>query len=151
MGSGSGEGTEPRPEIPPSHPENPEDSSSFAPLVLNLSLGGFWSYVAGTAYQVALTHRVGGLRIDNYKTTLPLKKGLSSSAAVCVLVARAFSEVYHLSLTTRGEMEYAFLGETTGPSRQGSFEHSTPFVRRIASTILPVRQTRSCELHSTDP
>lgn len=33
-------------------------------------------------------HEVGGLFIDNHTTTLPLKKGLSSSAAVCVL-ARA--------------------------------------------------------------
>ena len=30
--------------------------------------------------------QVGGLRLDNYRTTLPLKKGLSSSAAICVLV-----------------------------------------------------------------
>jgi galactokinase len=46
----------------------------------------FWRYVACVAYLVFLEHEVGGLSIDNYKTTLPVKKGLSSSAAVCVLV-----------------------------------------------------------------
>ena len=59
-----------------------------------------------------LTHyRVGGLEIDNFETDLPLKKGLSSSAAFCVLVARAFDRVYNLRLTVRGEMECAFAGE----------------------------------------
>jgi galactokinase len=48
--------------------------------------GGFWSYVAGTAHKISTEHVVGGLRLDNYRTTLPLKKGLSSSAAICVLV-----------------------------------------------------------------
>lgn len=51
--------------------------------------GGFWSYVAGTAYKIMTEHEVGGLAIDNHTTTLPLKKGLSSSAAVCVLVGPA--------------------------------------------------------------
>ena len=32
-----------------------------------------------------------GININNYRTTLPVKKGLSSSAAICVLVARAFN------------------------------------------------------------
>jgi galactokinase len=34
-----------------------------------------------------------GIMIDNYKTTLPMKKGLSSSAAICVLIATAFNVV----------------------------------------------------------
>ena len=34
-----------------------------------------------------------------------MKKGLSSSAAVTVLVARAFNRVYDIKLTVRGEME----------------------------------------------
>lgn len=48
--------------------------------------GGFWSYAAGTAYWLAVEHEVGGMSIVNDRTTLPLKKGLSSSAAACVLV-----------------------------------------------------------------
>lgn len=52
-------------------------------------------------------------------TTLPLKKGLSSSAALCVLVARAFNRVHALRLTTRGEMQYAYEGERMTPSQVG--------------------------------
>lgn len=56
--------------------------------------GGFFSYAAGVAYKLLTDARIGGIEIHNYKTTLPLKKGLSSSAAVCVLVAKAFNQLY---------------------------------------------------------
>lgn len=92
--------------------------------------GGFWSYAAGVAYRVATDYRVGGLVIDNHNTTLPLKKGLSSSAAYCVLVARAFNRVYDLKMTTRGEMEYAYAGETTTPSRCGRMDQACAFGNR---------------------
>jgi UTP-glucose-1-phosphate uridylyltransferase len=67
--------------------------------------GGFFSYAAGVAYQVLTNYRVRGLRIRNFRTNLPIKKGLSSSAAICVLTARAFNRVYDLRLTVRGEKE----------------------------------------------
>ena len=60
---------------------------------------------------------MGGLLVDNYRTTLPLKKGLSSSAAVCVLLTRAFNRLYGLRLTTRGEMEVAYTAERLTPSQ----------------------------------
>jgi mevalonate kinase len=34
-----------------------------------------------------------GIHIVNYRNDLPMGKGLSSSAAVCVLVAKCFNEV----------------------------------------------------------
>lgn len=49
-----------------------------------------------------------GLEICNYRTTLPMKKGLSSSAAVCVLVASAFDKVFGLGFTQEELMEIAF-------------------------------------------
>lgn len=39
------------------------------------------------------------MTIDNHLTTLPLKKGLSSSAAVCVLMVRALCFAYGLELS----------------------------------------------------
>ncbi len=92
--------------------------------------GGFWSYVAGVAYQVLINYRVRGLVIDNYRTDLPIKKGLSSSAAVCVLAARAFNRVYDLKLTIRGEMELAYQGEITTPSRCGRMDQGCAFGNR---------------------
>lgn len=92
--------------------------------------GGFWSYVAGVAYQALTHHRVEGLAIKNFKTDLPIQKGLSSSAAICVLAARAFNQVYDLKLTTRGEMELAYQGEVTTPSRCGRMDQGCAFGNR---------------------
>mmetsp|Transcript_13250 Transcript_13250/g.31358 ORF Transcript_13250/g.31358 Transcript_13250/m.31358 type:complete len:368 (+) Transcript_13250:8-1111(+) len=89
--------------------------------------GGFWSYAAGVAYQIVVTNEVGGLEVDNYRTTLPLRKGLSSSAALCVLVARAFSKAYKLKYTIRGEMELAYRGEIATPSKCGRMDQCCAF------------------------
>jgi UTP-glucose-1-phosphate uridylyltransferase/mevalonate kinase len=92
--------------------------------------GGFFSEVAGVAYQVLTLYRVRGLEIDNYKTDLPIKKGLSSSAAVCVFVARAFNRIYDLKMTVRGEMEVAYNGEITTPSRCGRLDQGCAYGNR---------------------
>ncbi len=89
--------------------------------------GGFWSYIAGVAYQILTHYHVRGLVIDNYRTDLPVKKGLASSAAVCVLTARAFNRVYDLKMTTRGEMEMAYQGEITTPSRCGRMDQGCAY------------------------
>jgi len=89
--------------------------------------GGFWSYICGVAYQVLTNYRVRGLVINNYRTDLPIKKGLSSSAAVCVLAVRAFNRVYDLKMTVRGEMEHAYQGEITTPSRCGRMDQGCAF------------------------
>ncbi|MEN8182449.1 MAG: hypothetical protein ABFS46_07930, partial [Myxococcota bacterium] len=52
--------------------------------------GGFFSYAAGTALEILARHRVAGLRLE-VRSDLPPGRGLSSSAALCVLVARACS------------------------------------------------------------
>jgi UTP-glucose-1-phosphate uridylyltransferase/mevalonate kinase len=92
--------------------------------------GGFWSYIAGVAYQILTHYHVRGLVIDNYRTDLPVKKGLSSSAAICVLTARAFNRVYDLKMTIRGEMEMAYQGEILTPSRCGRLDQGCAFGNR---------------------
>jgi len=92
--------------------------------------GGFWSYVAGVAYQILTHYHVRGLVINNYKTDLPIRKGLSSSAAICVLTARAFNRIYDLKMTVRGEMELAYQGEITTPSRCGRMDQGCAFGNR---------------------
>ena len=116
-----------------------EDGASVEPfevvmepeaLLAAAQKGGFHSYAAGVAYQVMTHYRVRGLEIENELTDLPVKKGLSSSAAVCVLVARAFNRVYDLKLTIRGEMELAYLGEITTPSRCGRLDQGCAYGNR---------------------
>ena len=99
-------------------------------LLAEAQKGRFFSYAAGVAYQILTHYQVHGLEIDNYLTDLPSKKGLSSSAATCVLVARAFNRIYDLKMTVRGEMEYAYIGEITTPSRCGRMDQGCAYGNR---------------------
>lgn len=93
------------------------------------SEGGFFSYAAGVAAHILEYHNAGGLEIHNYETTLPIQKGLSSSAAFCVLMARAFNLAYDLKLSVRGEMEAAYMGETMTPSQCGRMDQCCAYGR----------------------
>ena len=112
--------------------------------------GGFWSYIAGVAYQVLTNYHVRGLVINNYKTDLPVKKGLSSSAAICVLAARAFNRIYDLKLTVRGEMELAYMGEITTPSRCGRMDQGCAFGNRPVLMIFDGDRLDTIELQVED-
>ena len=87
----------------------------------------FYSYVAGVAYEALVRYGVGGLFVDNYAMNLPLKKGLSSSAAICVLVARAFNRLYNLGLTIEAEMDLAYCGERNTPSQCGRLDQACAY------------------------
>ena len=89
--------------------------------------GGYYSYVAGVAAFMLEYYDVGGVSIDITKVTLPVKKGLSSSAAVCVLLARAFNMLYDLQISIRGEMEAAYRGEIMTPSRCGRLDQACAY------------------------
>lgn len=105
--------------------------------------GGFWSYVAGTALEVFREHpecRAGGLRVDIHSCSLPTKKGLSSSAAVCVLIVRAFAQVYGLKDLTRTEreMELAYRGEALRtPSKCGAMDQACAYGERVVLLRFP--------------
>jgi galactokinase len=92
--------------------------------------GGFWSYAAGVAAVVRERWDVGGLRLRIVRNDLPLAKGLSSSAAVCVLVARAFARTWGLDVDVRGEMRLAYAGERRAGSACGLMDQVCAFGRR---------------------
>ncbi|MEA5574562.1 GHMP kinase [Calothrix sp. UHCC 0171] len=116
-------------------------------LLVEAKKDSFFSYAAGVAYQFLTYFQVGGLEIDNYWTDLPIQKGLSSSAAICVLVARAFNQVYDLKLTLRGEMEFAYLGEITTPSQCGRMDQGCAYGNRPIAMIFDGDRTDIMELH----
>lgn len=107
-----------------------EVALDVAELTASASSGTFFSYVMGTCAAVlstlspstTTTILSSGLRINNYRTTLPMKKGLSSSAAVCVLVVEAFNAVFELNLKLAAVMELAYKGEMLTPSRCGRMD-----------------------------
>lgn len=92
--------------------------------------GGFFAYVAGTvaaiieAYDLAggASTSPPGIHINNYKSTLPMKKGLSSSAAVCVLVVMCFAALFGWELDQNEIMALAYKGEKKTPSECGMMD-----------------------------
>lgn len=102
-------------------------------------------YAAGVAYYMLEFYGVGGISIDNYQTTLPVKKGLSSSAAFCVLVARSFNEIYGLKLTKRAEIEAAYQGEIMTSSRCGRMDQGCAYGQ------IPVQMIFDGELMTSRP
>jgi UTP-glucose-1-phosphate uridylyltransferase/galactokinase len=89
--------------------------------------GDFFCYCAGVASYMLEWYKVGGVRIRITDMSLPIKSGLSSSAAICVLVARAFNQIYNLNLNTLGEMNIAYVGELRTSSRCGRLDQACAF------------------------
>ena len=102
----------------------PMDSEKLRQIA---NTGSFFSYVAGVASYVCENYSAGGIRVKITKMDLPIKSGLSSSAAICVLVARAFNVLYHLNLNTMGEMTIAYYGEQRTPSRCGRLDQACAY------------------------
>lgn len=98
--------------------------------------GGFFSYVAGVASYMCEWYHIGGLHLKITKMDLPMKSGLSSSAAICVMVARAFNILYGLHMNTIGVMNIAYWGEQRTPSRCGRLDQACAFgVNPVAMTF----------------
>ena len=85
----------------------------------------FFRYCAGVAYEIKRRWSIpAGLDIRIKEMELPLKKGVSSSAAVCILIAKAFNEVYDLSLFPNELMEMSYLGERLTGSQCGRMDQA---------------------------
>lgn len=98
--------------------------------------GGFFSYVAGVASYMCEWYHIGGLHLDITAMDLPMKSGLSSSAAICVMVVKAFNILYGLHLNTLGIMNIAYWGEQRTPSRCGRLDQACAFgINPVAMTF----------------
>ncbi len=85
----------------------------------------FFRYCAGVAHQVLTRFNIpSGIDIQITKMDLPLKKGVSSSAAVCVLVAKAFDVSYELAMFPHELMELAYRGEKLTGSQCGRMDQA---------------------------
>ena len=90
----------------------------------------FFRYTAGTAYAMCTQLNVPqGIDIRITSMDLPLKKGVSSSAAVCILVAKAFNAIYELQMFPYEMMEIAYLGERLTGSQCGRMDQACIYGR----------------------
>jgi len=105
-----------------------DDSANLRQVAQSSSV---FAYIAGCVLELGKHFRVGGAEIVNYKSDLPIKKGLSSSAAICVLIVRSLNKLYDLKLTVHGEMDIAYRGEIQTPSRCGRMDQCVAFGRAV--------------------
>jgi len=85
----------------------------------------FFRYCAGVAHEMLIQLNVAsGIDLCITRMDLPLKKGVSSSAAVCVLVAEAFNMIYKLGMFPHELMELAYLGERLTGSQCGRMDQA---------------------------
>ena len=96
-------------------------------LKMHAKQSHFFCYACGVAAYMLEHYKIGGVSIKIDKVTLPIKKGLSSSAAICVLTARAFNELYHLHMSVNGEMNAAYRGELLTNSRCGRLDQACAY------------------------
>ncbi|MFP4055182.1 MAG: mevalonate kinase [Phycisphaerae bacterium] len=85
----------------------------------------FFRYCAGVAGEIFGHPGVkGGVDLTITAMDLPLRKGVSSSAAVCILVAQAFDAVYSLGLFPHEMMDLAYRGEKLTGSQCGRMDQA---------------------------
>lgn len=82
----------------------------------------FYSYVSSVAYYMKKNFKTSGISIKVLHMTLPIQKGLSSSASVCVLVTKAFNKLYNLNLEYNDIMEIAYQAERFALSMCGRLD-----------------------------
>ena len=87
----------------------------------------FFRHCAGVAHEVRKRFSTGGIQLDIHGMDLPLKKGVSSSAAVCITVAKAFDSVYGLNLFPHELMDLAYVGERLTGSQCGRMDQACIF------------------------
>jgi len=124
-----------------------KDGTHLGPVTVKMELdellreaksGSFFSYIAGVAYIVKSRYpQVGGIFLDNYKTSLPIQKGLSSSAAVCVLVAQSFNSIYDLKMTIESVMDIAYEGERLTGSLCGRMDQVCAYNKFVHIEFTP--------------
>lgn len=90
--------------------------------VLSYSKKDFFEYVVSSAKIMIQKYNVKGIKAVCTKMTLPLKKGLSSSAAICVAIIRLYNILYNLNLTIDEEMNLAYEAERQIGSKCGKMD-----------------------------
>ena len=108
-----------------------------------------FAYVLSTCSSMINRFGVGGIDIKIISNTLPVKKGLSSSAAICILVARAFNRVYELNMPVEEEVEIAYISERNINSMCGKMDHIVAYSNTLSLMEFELDKTIITSLSAT--
>lgn len=107
---------------------------------------GFFSYMCGTILYLIRNYKVSGIEIEIEKMDLPIGKGLSSSAAICLTVAKAYNELYGLNLSDEEIKNIAYNGEHLAQSQCGKLDQESIMNKTISHIIFKEKEIKSEEL-----
>jgi len=82
----------------------------------------YYSYCCSVAYYMLDKYQVSGLSIEIIKEDLPIKKGLASSAAISILIVKAFNNIYNLNLNMEKIIDVAYESERLTGSNCGKMD-----------------------------
>lgn len=106
----------------------------------------FFSYACGVAVYMKRKYNIKGVEINIEKADLPIKKGLSSSAAICVLVVRAFNQIYNLNMTKSEQIEASYQGEHIALSKCGLLDQTTIYEKGLIKIIFEASGPKITEI-----
>ncbi|SHK29609.1 mevalonate kinase [Anaerotignum lactatifermentans] len=95
----------------------------------------FFEYVVASAKVMQSKYKVSGVKIICDKMTLPMKKGLASSAAICVAVIRVYNLLFDLKLSVEAEMELAYEAEISTGSKCGKLDQICAYGQGLRKVI----------------
>ena len=97
----------------------------------NIETDSFFDYVLSAARVMTENYLVKGVNIICTDMTLPMKKGLGSSAAICMSIVRIYNLLYSLQITIEEEMELAYKAEKLIGSKCGRMDQLCAYGKGI--------------------
>lgn len=108
----------------------------------------FFEYVIASAKVMQSKYKVSGVKIICDKMTLPMKKGLASSAAICVAVIRVYNLLFDLKLSVETEMELAYEAETSTGSKCGKLDQVCAYGQGLRKIVFDSEKIEISSLHT---
>lgn len=102
--------------------KNIEKKCTLGEINKTIKEDNFWKYIFGAIKYMVKTYKVSGIDIYIKDVTLPMKKGLGSSAAISLLVVKSYNKLYDLGLSEEKEIEAAYHGEVGIGSKCGKLD-----------------------------
>lgn len=106
----------------------------------------FFAYVCGCSLYMKRKYNIGGINVKITKMDLPIKKGLSSSAAICVLITKAYKKVYNLEMSEEEEIEAAYQGEHLALSKCGKLDQSVIYKNQLVKVDFYSNEVNASEI-----
>lgn len=110
-------------------------------LLKEINNNTFYSYICGTIYCLKKLYQVKGINIEITKMNLPIKKGLSSSASICISIIKAYNKLYNLNLKDEEIKNIAQKGEHKAKSKCGKLDQEAIMMPNISHLIFKKDKT----------